>query len=84
MTTPEDIRRSIEAAFPGARVQVADTTGAGDHFEVAVSAAAFAGKTMVEQHRLVYGALAGLMPQIHALSVRTTALEERNDGRRIG
>ena len=84
MTTPEEIRRCIEAALPDARVRVADTTGGGDHFDVAVSAAAFAGKTMVEQHRLVYGALSGLMPQIHALSLHTTAPEEKNDGRRAG
>jgi stress-induced morphogen len=73
VASPEDIRRSIERALPGAEVEVADTTGAGDHFEVAVRAAAFAGKTLVEQHQLVYGALGHLMPQIHALSLRTTA-----------
>ena len=72
MLTSEDIRRAIEAAMPGARVQVADTTGAGDHFEVQVSAAVFAGKTPVEQHQLVYGALDDLMPRIHALALRTS------------
>src|SRR5436190_1260695 len=53
MTTPEDIQRALEAALPGARVSVEDTTGGGDHFEVEVAAAAFAGKTLVEQHQLV-------------------------------
>jgi stress-induced morphogen len=72
MTTPDEVRRSIETALPGARVAVTDTTGAGDHFEVAVETAAFAGKTLVEQHQLVYRALGQLMPQIHALSLRTT------------
>ena len=72
MPTTEEIRRSIEVALPGARVEVADTTGAGDHFDVDVRAPAFAGKTLVEQHQLVYGALGGLMPRIHALSLRTT------------
>lgn len=72
MPTPDDIRCSIEAALPGARVEVADTTGAGDHFEVDVRASAFAGRTLVEQHQLVYGALGSLMPRIHALSLRTT------------
>jgi stress-induced morphogen len=73
MTTPEEIRRHIEAALPGARVVVADTTGAGDHFEVEVVASAFAGKSLVEQHQLVYGALDALMARIHALSLRTVA-----------
>ena len=74
MTTPDEIRRRIETALPGARVEVADTTGGGDHFEVHVRASSFTGKTLVEQHQLVYGALGGLMPQIHALSLRTEAL----------
>ncbi len=73
MTSPEEVRRRIEAALPGARVEVADTTGAGDHFEVHVNAPGFAGKTLVEQHQLVYRALATLMPRIHALSLRTAA-----------
>ncbi len=72
MTSPEDIRRQIESALPGAQVDVADTTGAGDHFDVSVAAAAFAGRTLVEQHQLVYQALGTLMPRIHALSLRTT------------
>jgi stress-induced morphogen len=74
MTTTDEIRRAIDAALPGARTEVVDTTGAGDHFDVSVRADAFAGKTLVEQHQLVYRALGGLMPRIHALSLRTAAL----------
>jgi stress-induced morphogen len=73
MPRPDDIRLSIEAALPGARVSVADSTGAGDHFDVQVSTPAFAGKTLVEQHQMVYRALEQLMPHIHALALRTTA-----------
>jgi stress-induced morphogen len=73
MVSPDDIRRRIETALPGARVEVADTTGAGDHFEVQVAAPGFAGKGLVEQHQLVYGALGTLMQEIHALSLRTSA-----------
>ena len=82
MTTPEAIRERIRAALPGALIDVADTTGAGDHFEVVVRAPAFAGKTLVEQHQLVYGALGELMAEIHALSLRTAAAQENDDGRR--
>ena len=84
MTSPAEIRRLIAQALPGAEVRVADTTGAGDHFEVEVRAPGFVGKTLVEQHQLVYGALAGLMPRIHALSVHTTVPQEKDDGRRTG
>ena len=71
MVSTDEIRRRIEHALPGARVDVADSTGAGDHFEVQVVAPAFAGKGLVEQHQLVYGALGALMTDIHALSLRT-------------
>src|SRR5205814_3235884 len=85
MTSPDEIRRRIEAALPGAQVQVEDTTGAGDHFEVRVRTAAFAGKTLIEQHQMIYGVLGTLMPAIHALALRTAAAEERaRDGRRTG
>ena len=77
MVDPEEVRRRIETALPGARVEVADSTGAGDHFEVSVATAAFAGLGLVEQHRLVYGALGDLMSQIHALSLRTQASGEQ-------
>ena len=77
MTRPDEIERAIAAALPGARVSATDTTGAGDHFDVEVVAAAFAGKGLVEQHRLVYGALGRLMPAIHALSLRTRPPEEK-------
>jgi stress-induced morphogen len=71
MVDPAEVQRCIEVALPGAAVDVADTTGAGDHFEVRVRAAQFEGLGLVEQHRLIYGALDGLMPRIHALSLRT-------------
>jgi stress-induced morphogen len=72
MVSPDEIRSRIASALPGADIEVADTTGAGDHFDVQVSAAAFAGKSLVEQHQLVYGALGSLMDRIHALSLHTT------------
>ena len=76
MVSPEDIRRRIEEALPGALVTVADSTGAGDHFEVHVRAAAFVGRTLLEQHQLVYGALGTLMGRIHALALQTEAPQE--------
>ena len=73
MLSTEEVRRRIEAGLAGARVEVVDTTGAGDHFEARVVAPAFAGLGLVDQHRLVYEALGDLMQVIHALSLRTSA-----------
>ena len=71
MVRIDELEERLAAALPGAAIEVADTTGEGDHFEVRIRAAAFAGLGLVEQHRLVYGALGDLMPRIHALSLRT-------------
>jgi len=48
----------------------------GDHFEAVVVSRQFAGRTMVQQHRLVYAALGDRMGgEIHALALRTLTPE---------
>jgi stress-induced morphogen len=70
--SPEDISKRIEAAIPGARAQVEDYTGGGDHFRATVTATAFAGRSRIEQHRLVYDVFgAEIGGAIHALSLKT-------------
>ncbi len=61
----------MEDVFPEATVAAADATGAGDHFTVTVVSEHFAGKSLVERHQMVYGALSALMPRIHALQLKT-------------
>lgn len=69
----EEIRRRIEAALPDASVEVRDTTGGGDHFEARVVTRAFAGKSRVEQHRMVYAPLGDVLAtgELHALALKT-------------
>jgi stress-induced morphogen len=73
MLDPADIQRRIETALPGARVTIRDSTGTGDHFEARVVAAAFAGKTRVEQHQMVYAPLKDWLAtgELHALALTT-------------
>ena len=72
MPSPEDIKRRIEAAIPGAHAEVEDYTGGGDHFRATVTATAFEGRSRIEQHRLVYEVFGGeIGGAIHALSLRT-------------
>ena len=48
----------------------------GTHFEALVVSPAFVGKSMVQQHQLVYAALGDRMrAEIHALSMRTMTPE---------
>ena len=68
------IRELLEAAFPGAAsVDVEDRTGGGDHFQVTIASGRFEGLSLVEQHRLVYEALAAPLADgsIHELRIRT-------------
>jgi stress-induced morphogen len=71
--TADAIRALLEEAFPGAAVEVTDRTGGGDHFHVAVTAPAFDGLSLVEQHRLVNRALAAPLADgtIHELRIQT-------------
>lgn len=48
----------------------------GTHFEAVIVSPEFVGKTMVQQHQLVYAALGDRMrAEIHALSMRTLTPE---------
>lgn len=72
MPNAEEIKQRIEAAIPGARAEVEDWTGGGDHFRATVTAAAFAGRSRIEQHRLVYDVFGTeIGGPIHALSLKT-------------
>jgi stress-induced morphogen len=74
MMDAETIRQRICANIPDASVEVDDLTGTHDHFQVRVTSPTFRGKSIVDQHRLVYGALGDAMQaDIHALVVRTLA-----------
>jgi stress-induced morphogen len=70
---PEDLRRRIVAALPDAVVDIHDSTGSGDHFEAVVRARAFAGKSRIEQHQMVYAPLRDLLASgaLHALKLKT-------------
>jgi stress-induced morphogen len=74
MPTAEEIKQRIEHAIPGARAEVEDWTGGGDHFRATVLSPRFAGKSRVEQHRMVYAVFADeIGGPIHALSLTTKA-----------
>ena len=64
----------LREAFPDAReLAVVDRTGGGDHFHVTVVSPRFNGLSLVDQHRLVYDALAGPLGDgtIHELRITT-------------
>ncbi len=69
---PRELQGLIERGLPGAIVEVRDTTGGGDHFEALVVSSSFEGKSLIERHQQVYGAVGEAMrAQVHALTLRT-------------
>ena len=63
----------IKASLPGAQVNVEDLTGGGDHYQVTVVSEDFEGRSLIQQHQLVYGAVREAMSSeaIHALALKT-------------
>jgi acid stress-induced BolA-like protein IbaG/YrbA len=76
MVTPESVKAGIEGGLACEHLEV---IGDGQHFQAVVVSAAFAGKSRVQRHQLVYAALGDRMrEEIHALSMQTLTPEEWN------
>ena len=77
MITPDEIEKRIAEALPGARIEVRDMTGGGDHYDVIVVSQQFEGKLPVARHRMVYAPLKDVLGgALHALKLETRTPEE--------
>ncbi len=67
----------IRTQIPDAEVSIYDRTGTMDHFNLVVRSEAFKGKTLIEQHQLVYGALKPALKdgRVHAVELKTIVAE---------
>ena len=75
MVTPQDIKGWIEENLSNSSVEI---DGDGHHFEAIIECPDFAGKSRIQRHQMVYGALGDRMKsEIHALSMKTLTPEER-------
>jgi stress-induced morphogen len=75
MAIPADELESLlRRAFPDGEITIHDLAGDGDHYKAVIRSAAFAGKSRVAQHQMVYAALEGRMGgALHALALDTAA-----------
>ena len=85
MATADTIAQKLKGAFSPQHLAVEDVShhhaghagwreGGGTHFTVTITAAAFAGKSRVQQHRLVNNILADeLAGDIHALELHLSS-----------
>lgn len=72
-----EIESLIKEGVPDAQVTIEDLRGDGDHYAAYVISPAFAGKSRVQQHQMVYQALQGRMgDELHALALQTSTPED--------
>jgi stress-induced morphogen len=68
----EELESLLREAFADAEIVIQDLAGDGDHYKAVIRSAAFAGKSRVVQHQMVYAALKGRMGgALHALALET-------------
>ena len=67
-----EIEEYIKEALPGALIEIQDLAGDGNHYSATVTSSLFAGKSKIEQHKMVYNSLKGKMGnELHALAIKT-------------
>lgn len=78
MITPDVLTDYVRKSMPDAVVTVTDRTGTMDHLKVSVVSVAFAGKNLLDRHRMIYQALDAPMKdgRIHALELTAKTQDE--------
>jgi stress-induced morphogen len=72
MLAPDEVARLLRTRFSDADLELVDLTGTQDHYQLRIVSSAFQGRSLIEQHQLVYGALGSAMSgAIHALALKT-------------
>ena len=67
-----EIESLIKEALPDAKVEIQDLAGDGNHYSATIISSKFAGKSKIEQHKMLYKALKGKMgTELHALALNT-------------
>ena len=68
----KEIEKHIKEAMPDAVIDIQDLAGDGNHYSATITSSQFAGKSKIEQHKMVYDSLKGKMGnELHALALST-------------
>ncbi len=87
--TTEIIKQKLTSALQPEVIEILDNSAAhaghagarqgGGHYHVTIVAEAFAGKSLVQRHQLIYQALGDMMKdEIHALGINALTPSENN------
>ncbi|GIW22001.1 MAG: ATP-binding protein [Candidatus Sericytochromatia bacterium] len=75
MNNFEEVEKTLIKALPDAKVSI-DDLGGGNHLRIEVISKEFEGKSLINQHKMIYNILNNLMESnggfIHALSIKTS------------
>lgn len=76
--TPDTLKKKLEALGPSTRVEITDLTGTQDHYQALIVSPAFAGKTLIDQHRMVLALVKAEVDsgEVHALTMDTYTPEQ--------
>jgi stress-induced morphogen len=71
--TPEQMKTRLSDAYPNSTVEVLDTTGTHDHYQVYIESDAFKGLSRIQQHKHVMQVFAAELKtgEVHALTIKT-------------
>lgn len=68
----EELEAILRRNFPEAQIEITSLVDDGDHYSLVISDKVFAGKTRVEQHKIVNNTLGKILGnQLHALQIKT-------------
>ena len=71
----EQVKSLIKEALPDAEITIEDLAGDDNHYSATIKSKAFAGKSKIDQHKIVYKALKGKMGnELHALALNTVEI----------
>jgi stress-induced morphogen len=70
----DKLEKLLKENFSQAQIEVVDTVGDENHYSVKIIDKIFAGKTRVEQHKMVNNALKEILGDVlHAMQLKTSA-----------
>jgi stress-induced morphogen len=72
----KDLEKILTSQFPHAKLEIVDLVGDNNHYSVHIKDKIFAGRTRIEQHKIVNEALKGLLgEELHAMQLKTSSDE---------
>lgn len=76
--TSQQIKARIETLAPGTKAELIDLTGTQDHWQALIVSPAFQGKSLIEQHRMVFALFKDEVASndVHALTLKTYTPEQ--------